>query len=439
MGKSATIIKSFISENFLSIVFSILFLFFLIFAANYSILSADDFYSVFSTKENSLASLLKLVHQSWSFRFVAIIVNYLFCLTVNESYSLITFHLTSFLIIFSCSFYIIKNLLKKENSFQLFIFAIISSSVFYFSSHSINETVFWMASATSYLYAIPIFLAGLLFVILNKFSVLKSLVIVLVFFIAGGFSEVYCASFIILLLFLLVYKITLKQNYGLLLIAIIACVTSFYINYSAPGNEARASFLPSPSILTSFVIGTKTIIKIFSINLKFHQLISLLISVVLFIKIRGLNPQVLQNKRTITLFLLGLATIPIYICAYILSDAPPARMLLISELSFILILAIYLSNFKLNNIYLLTLASVLLIVFIAVNYKNTINYHNSIKQQLITLKKLNNKKFSEIYVWKNQTNSGLIYPTIIDADSNYFTNQHVKQFLHLKFNIVSKN
>lgn len=438
MGKLTTIILNSIKNNVFVIIFAVFFIYFILFAASYSILSSDDFYSAYITNKNTLLQTLTEVYFNWSFRLNAIIVNYLFCNTINEKYHLFYFQITTFLVVFISFIFVLKNINSFQTKFKILLYAILSTSIIYFSSHNLKEAVFWMASVTSYLYAVPIFLVGISFVNNNEVSILKITSAFIVFFIASGFSEVYGATFLILIAVLLIRKILLKQNFILLIVALIACLTSFYINYSAPGNNARASLLPYPSIFSSLIIGTKTIVKIFTINLRFHQIIALLLCVIIIKKININNKLVFKSNKIIIFFTLCLAILPIYLCSYILSDAPPDRILILSQLSFIFLIAFYLSQFNFKSNYLIIVSSILLIVFIAINYKNTVNYYTCNTQQLIILEKLKLKNNFKIYLWNNNTNSGLIYPTIINSDSNYFTNQHIKKFMRLNFNIVSK-
>lgn len=388
MGKFTTITVKLIKENIFILFFSIVFICFICFAAQYSILSADDFFAVHLINSQSLTKALTEVYANWSFRLNVIIINYLFCSTLNNSLSLINFQLTSYIYVLLSSFYILKNILKSETNFKIISLSIALSAVFYFSSHDSKEAVFWMAGSTNYLYAIPFFFSGLLLAHNKSFSVLNALFVILLFFAAGGFSEVYSVTFIIILAYLLIKKIILKQQYVLLLIAIIACSTSFFINYSAPGNAVRAEFLPAPSLINAFIIGTKTMVKIVTIYTQLSQLIALLIAFVIIKQINKINIAFFKSESSIVFFLLGLGVIPIYICAYILSDAPPARMLLLSEFCFVLLLAFYLTkiNFNFNSNYLIIVATFLLAVYFMVEYPITVTYHNNIKQQLLILK-----------------------------------------------------
>lgn len=437
MGKFTTITTKLIKENIFILIFSIVFICFICFAAQYSILSADDFFAVHLINSQSLTKAITEVYTNWSFRLNAILINYLFCSTLNNSVSLFNFQLVSYFYIGLTSFFILKNILKTETNFKTLLLSIALTAVFYFSSHDSKEAVFWMAGSTSYLYAIPFFFSGLLLAHNKSISILNALFVILLFFGAGGFSEVYAITFIIMLVYLLIKKIILKQQYSLLLIAFFACSTPFLINYSAPGNAVRAAFLPAPSFINAFVIGTKTLIKIVTIYTQLYQLIALLIACIIIKQVKITNPIFLKNNSAVSLFLIGLGVIPIYICSYILSDAPPARMLLLSEFCFIFLIAFYLTKINFNTNYITIIATVLLVVYFIVEYPKTVNYHNNIKQQLLVLKKLNNKNFYGTYVWKNNPKSGLIYPTTIDKDSNYFVNQHVKKFMKLNFNIVS--
>lgn len=426
---------------------AILFVVFLCSCFYFNRFAVDDFYFIGEIKNSSFLETYKHLHFKWHGRWTSNFALLSFIQFYNAPYFLQLFNLLSFFMLFMVCFQLLKAIsscyeleLSKPN---LFVYSSIFLSIFFFSTQSPNETWFWYTGSVVYLWSIIAILGALkIFFISNpKFSSYFIYFIGLIYI--GGANEPLVLFSTIPLLWLIVKDIKRKVAFAGLLLLIL----SFLINYLSQGTINRDEITPSLGFIDLILYsGYGTVdFLFFEFNRTFKNGLILAIPIYILGKsFKGKFEWFKPIKHLImAVLLIGLVCfLNTMIVVFALGSLAPDRALISSSLFIAIIITAYLfllgSYSKSNKsiVYYSPILGVILMVVIIIDGFIIHSTYAKAQDERIEFLKKENKEVIKV---KPLPPSGYLYSTEITEDAYHFKNQHLKNGLGLKNEVVLDN
>jgi hypothetical protein len=458
------------SKVFFLSVFSMAFLILYFILSCNNRLAADDYYFLKNANDYGIWNGMLEAYHSWVTRWFAILFLNLAFKSYSLFHSLFPYHLFT-LVVFIIAVIGFMNILFKKfdvkfPSIILLLYSILFISAFFFFTFNIGETWFWVTSTTMYLWSLIFFLAGLTVIIQPGNQLWKKFFCFLCFLFIGGASESTAISILFLLLVWIIY-IFFKSGFALeifqkdariklLIIAIVAIVASLFISYMGEGRSLRQSALPHTGILTAKFISLKSFVKLllFYLPLKIHWF--LFFSIPWIYLGHQLNSEKKENIgkvfgkliRFFSAFLL-LSFISFIPVSYLLGETGPFRTWIL--ISFYLAICSSVSGFYLgtklklnkkvlNRMFAVSSITLIVLMMIHINeqYQITSAYALSVDKRISYLKQEKEMKVSNTIMLDPLPSPGMLYSSEISEDSSHFSNQHIKSFFNLGFDIRKK-
>ena len=451
--------------------FSIAFLILYLLLSHNNRLATDDYFYLKNADQLGIWNGMLASYHSWVTRWMSI----LFLNCVFRSYhffhSLLPFHLfTIIAFIFSCM-NCIRAITKRFPGIKItftsrLLYSVLFIASIFFFSFSNGESFFWIASATMYLWSIVFFIAGLSFIIQPATGWWTKIACGFCFLFIGGAGESVSINIFILLIAGLLFYFN-KGNYSfgnfrkndqtrMILIAIAALSCSLLISYFGEGRVLRQSALPETGLVNAFVITVKSFIKLilFYLPLKISWFLFFMVPWIYLgyqyssDKKEPLEKVFGQLFRFVLVFLLlsFLTFIPI---SFLLGETGPFRTWIL--ISFYLALCSIACGFYLgykaawnkkllNGVFTISMLSsiALMVIFIMSQGSITSTYASAVDQRMKILQAWKEKSGTNTLELDELPPSGMLYSSEISNDSSHFSNQHLKEYLNLKFDIRKK-
>ena len=328
--------------------------------------------------------------------------------------------------------------LKKTT---VLIYSIVFLSILFFCSISANDTWLWYTSSIVYLWSTIAFFFGIQLFFTQKKTLLGYLVFGISSIYIGGSNEALAILIVIALFYLLFKKTTpIISSTGIVLVC-----GAFLINYLSPGTVHRDEITPSMSLVNVLIYAGYGSVKFMFFTI-YKTFIPAIILGIPFFLLGKTTPITTTTKfNPIKQLLVSIALINLIVFAnqllvvYAIGGMAPDRSTMVSTIAITILLIRYL--FLLGNHlqdkysvikHIVWLNIVGLLIF-------NVYYFNIHKTYAIAVDKRN----SYIKTCKSQLiqvdplpNSGYIYSSEITGDPDNFKNQHLKNGLGIKKDIV---
>lgn len=449
----------------------LLFVFLFLILCFHSRLATDDYYTIWSVKDNGILNNVKVIYDNWLGRFTAVFFNSVIfgLLKTNQPYYYFL-PLFSYLLLLISVFLIFRELKQKMfyelKTQTLFIFSGLFTILFFFLTFDIGESWFWYCSLSSYLLSIIAFLFGLFFILKSNKYILTFIGTMICFLYVGGASEVYSSIFITLFLVAIFYRIKKRSEFRQffksrinqkLMIAFFTLILSFIITLSSPGNLMKEALNPDfdfPVFLYYFLRMTGKLLFWF-----FPQKILYIIAfavpfIVLgnYFKNRSFNFRIkfAVEFKFLTIVLLAAILIVFISIAGLIQQSGEYRVWTI--LSFLLTIYFcylffnigYKQVFKENKLlkikYISVVLSLIILSYHLINqYTLTKHYANAVDERINYLVSLNQRITKDTLVSLTPLpKSGMLYSAEISADTTHFTNMELRMGYNLKYHVISE-
>jgi hypothetical protein len=401
---------------------NIFFLTYVMAISYYNVPQADDYYFIHRFQSLGLVKSVYWWYLNWQGRFLPIFFTNLSLLSFKYFDTLILNSVFLFILYFISFFCLLKKLISNRdvlyNKWDYFLISSISILLFnlILLFHFDTSTFFWICASQNYFGGFGFFLLGTNFLFNPKSSRLSYVIIVFSFLFVGCSMELF-SLLISLILFMSIVLTLYFHNYPYfknLLFAFSSCFISFLIMYFAPGNGFRTNEVEFISITTrilnSQIYLNDLVFNIIPVNSK-YLVICFLSALYFGFYFKSRKFISYFNTRSlffIVVFVFFVLLFSVYIFVIGSSTKPPTRAYV--HLSGFFVLTIFLFGFLVGqkihttsfSLSLICISFAILFLFISTIYKfrfnlpPTINYANSIRNQINLVKNLNIKKNTNI-------------------------------------------
>lgn len=424
---------------------AVLFVLFLLITFFFNRFAVDDYHFIGELRTSTFSKIYSHLYYDWHGRWTS---NFLLVY-------LLKFHqLPLFLMLYNI-FSVgilgigIFRLLKSVNSYYhlnfskkiLLTYTIISISVFFFCTISANDTWLWYTSTVVYLWSTIAFFWGLNLFFKKKRNFFDYLIFGVSAIYIGGSNEP-LTFFIVLSLLFLLFK---KKELTISILGAVIISASFLINYLSPGTQHRDVITPNLSFVDLVLYTGYSIIKYLFFTIYKTFIPALFLGLPFYLLGKKINTALIENFKPIaTLFkslalIIAVVSFNQLIVVYALGGLSPDRSGITSSIVIAFILVRYL--FLLGNHhqekyhaikYLLVLNVVALIGFNGYYANIHYNYSKAVDERIKFIKTHDNG----IIKVNSLPNSGYIYSAEITNDADNFKNQHLKNGLGIKNDVV---
>jgi hypothetical protein len=462
----------------------ILFLNLILILCYYFRISTDDYFYIVEVERIGVVKVVTSSYLEWSGRFAAFaVLNSIFKILSAYPGYLFLVPLSTFILLIWGIFKTIGNILKYYhigfNFFEKWVLSLSFLASLFFLSFDIGETWFWCTGNAVYLFCIVAFIWGLCFILAPQNNAFTYLAIVTCFTYMGGSSEVYSAIFLLIFLFIILFYFKQFRS-GLksvskdqekrplfiwflkngiqrkLFIAFVSLSISSAIAIAAPGNYLRDQLLPTHQFFFSFFITAKSFVKFFILYIPLHlHFIIAFCAIFVFVGIEFRKRKSIQLKleflpfvKKITIYLVFILAVFFYLVAYIMSETGPARVWFLASFLFsiyccsISFYAGYCGLFYLKWLRILKILSLfamgIILSFSLISQTIVAkNYANAYDEREKLLLKCKNEMTKDAIVGVAPLPSpGMLYTSEITGDTNHYTNQHLRCFYKLAYQVV---
>lgn len=421
----------------------VLFALFLINTAWSNRYSADDFYFIGELKTKSFSELYNHLYFNWHGRWTSNFLQVFSFQLAQLPKSLFVFNLTGFLILFLSIQSFLKTVLmqfKTEliQSKQL-IFSSVFMMVFFFCCVEPSSSWFWHTSTVVYLWSVAAFLLMFSIVLKNKISSFNYLLLLICSIYLGGSNEP-LAIISILILGYLFYKNRNKN----LVISLLFLLSAFLIDYFSSGTNFRDKITPSLSFIDLILYTGYGSIKFLFFDFYKTFLPAILLSIPFYwlgkqanySKPFQLKKELLASVSVIVLVII----INQFLVIYPLGGLAPNRSTTTSSIIIAMVFIRFFflwgtSNQQVNLKPILYINALGMIALLLISSYVHFNYAKAYDERMEHIAKA---KKAMIKV-EPLPYSGLIYSAEITTDEDHFLNQHLKNGLGLKQDIVLEN
>ncbi len=460
MSKRYTLLLSFVLTLFVALYFMLCY---------YSRLATDDYYFIWDVRHHGIITGVTSQYMEWCGRFAAtFLMDVIYkMLDVNQS-AYFLFPLISFLLliagIYKLMLVIAVRLDLRISRLHCIFLSLSFTALLYFLSIDIAETWFWYCSLTSYLWSVIAFVWALAFLFSNGNNAVAILCSSFCFIYVGGSSEVYSMLYGILFMLFILHrykqknnlKIFLSNNFNIRLIIVYSVLgISFVVFLIAPGNYLRDELFPKHQFVYSFFITAKSIVKFTALYLPFRLVYIAAFAIPFIVAGQSSSKTTMPDVslkvfvKKATLLLISLLIIFFYTVAYVMVETGPPRIWFI--VSFLLAVysgcicfySGYTGFFKDGKIVILKYGGLFLgcgiMIFHIVNqYPVASAYTKAHDERIAGLINLNKEiKHDTTIVLQPLPQSGMLYSSEIQPDTNHFTNKELRLGYELKFHVIT--
>jgi hypothetical protein len=325
------------------------------------------------------------------------------------------------------------------------IYPIIFISILFFCTISPNDTWLWYTSSIIYFWSTIAFFFGINIFFSNKKSFFDFVILGVSAIYIGGSNEPLTFFIILSLLFL----ISKKKELAVSSIGIILICSSFLINYLSSGTEHRDEITPNLAIIDLVLYTGYSSVKFLFFTIYKTFIPALLLSVPFYLLGKKTTQiHLIKNFNAVKeLYLSAIAILLTVVTnqllvVYVLGGLSPDRAGIASSIVIAIILVRYV--FLLGNSHqekysvlknLIVVNIISLVVFNIYYFKVHLLYAKKVDERVEFIKEVDSKT---IFV-KPLPNSGYIYSAEITTDADNFKNQHLRNGLGIKNDIVLTN
>lgn len=434
-----------LNSSYLSALQAVLFVVFLVITAWFNRFAADDFYFIGELSYKSFSEVYKHLYFNWHGRWTSNLSQLLSFKFSHFPGLLFILNIFTFGILINSIYQLVKTI-SMRYSFaltrqQLYVYAILFLSVFFFCSVSPSSTWFWHTSTVVYLWSVVAFLYLINIIIKQATTPYDYLTLILASIYLGGTNEP-----LVILSFIICAYSFYHAKHQKTVVSFVLILGAFLINYFSSGTAFRDNITPSLGIIDLILyVGYGTVkFLLFTSYKTFLAAITLAIPFYLLgKKIKSINYS-FKVKKEVLLSVLAMLTIVIlnqFIVIYALGGLAPDRattassiVIAVTIVRFMFLLGQHHKNKDSDFKPILLIINIGLIVFIGATSVIHYRYANAYDERLSFIE---NTKESPVIV-KPLPFSGYIYSAEITNDSQHYSNQHLKSGLGLKQEIVLK-
>lgn len=424
----------------------------------YNRLSHDDLAYLQGVNTDGIINATIKNYNSWNTRWAGVLMANTVFSFLGIGSNLLWFHILSLVFLFLCVSFFLQQVLIKfsigATALKIHLLAIYFCMVFFAVTFSIGDVWFWINASCMYLWNVSFLLLGVSLALRPKLNLLTRLILLICGLYVGGSSEPFALISLLLLAMVSGIFFSFKNEKGeavgfALLTASI--LTGFLISCMGDGMHLRSSALPDPGFLKKQVIFFKSMIKFFVFYFPYRFAIGFVISTPFYLFGRAVADS-LRTTLSFKTFAIRLALVFVvitsgsfYIIVIKMAEAGPERAWTV--ISFYMTIAIVMLAFFagvkkqfewLNNTAhsLQIITASFLVLFTMWQVKLLSAYANAYDYRLANLNQLAQKNYRGCVYVKPLPASGILHSSEITADSNRFTNYHLKKFLDLPFSVV---
>ncbi len=430
-------------------------------------LAADDFHFLSNIKQFGLLNGTFIEYNSWSTRYASVFLNHLVLTLIQfNKHTLFFFGLFNLIIFTLAIKLLIKNTIKyldKNHHFNQWFqinISIYIVSIIFISTFKINETWFWLCASCTYLWSVIMLVFGSAWIINRESKIWLKFLGCFAFAYIGGSCEP-LALMVLLLLMLIIFltrfdilPINIPKQYIITrcVLAALFCLTAFIILYMGQGNRNRETFFHETNVWIALLSNIKMtgiiVLKKLPSIIPFTIILSLP-SVYLGSVFKKIAIDMNWKRKMVWLTIFYLSAIYLYQLpiTYKTQDIGAYRALfpisIFTILYFSILFFIIGQNIRIGN---KLLKGILFFSTISLCFINAYNLANQTKivfaysktyDERIAILKQPNNNHSTIEL-NPLPASGMIYSAEISKDTSYFSNQHLKNGLELKFQVRLK-
>ena len=423
---------------------AILFVIFLCSCFYFNRFAVDDYYFIGEIKNNSFLETYKHLHFKWHGRWTSNFALLSFIQLYDVSYFLQLFNLLTATLLFLVIYQLLKAIntcyllgLTKTN---LSVYALIFESILFFSTQTPNETWFWYTGSVVYLWSIIAILSALkIFFISNpKFSSYFIYLIGLIYI--GGANEPLVLFFAMLLFYLALKKI--KQKIAIA--SLVFMLISFFINYFSKGTINRDSITPSLGFIDTILYSGYGALDFLFFEFKNTFKRALILAIPFYILGKSFKSKFEWFKPikhlVIAVVLIGLfCFLNNLFVVFALGGLAPDRALISSSLFIALAISCYfflLGSYSRSTktlVYYAPIIGIILMVIILIDGLMIHSKYAKAQDDRIEYVKKENKSIITV---KPLPSSGYLHSTEITTDSKHYKNQHFKNGLGIKNDVL---
>jgi hypothetical protein len=423
---------------------AILFFVFLLITFFFNRFAADDYYFIGELRTMSFKEIYKDLYFNWHGRWTSNFLLVLFLKFNQVPLFLMLYNTLSLGLLYIG----VVRLLKAVNIFYtinierktILTFGLVFISVLFFCTISANDSWLWYTSSIVYLWSTIAFFFGFSTFFKEKKKFLDCLILILSTVYIGGSNEP--LTFIILLL--LLFLVLKKHETIISSLTILILISAFLINYLSPGTLHRDQMTPDLSFVNLIFYTGYSSIKflLFSIHTTLIPALFLSIPFYLLGKKSSFSIAVFHPINELIksiVIVISIVIINQFIVVYALGSLSPDRSGVTSTIAIAIIMIRYLFLLgthhqnkynQLKKILFLNVIALIIFNFYFANIHS--NYATAVDNriQYISISK------SELIKVDPLPSSGYIYSTEITTDATNFKNQHLKNGLGIKNDIV---
>ncbi len=410
--------------------------------------ASDDFEFMFRFREVGFMESIKFYYETWNTRWMAMGLMNLVWLMKHSVDSLLPYHLISLLLLWLAFMRLTFNFIAEIKTAAI-LSGYLTVSLFY-SCFSIADVFFWINTSTMYLYGCIAAIFGVAEVTGKRKGILPYFILVCSGIYAGASYEP--LAFVLLLagvayaIYTYSKRTATRPEFLKLLVFLTAILMAFAISYAGEGHHIRAGFLPQTTIAAKAFILAKALFKMYFIKLPAIALATLLFSMPWMLigqmkKYEWMTTRLLKHVSGIFLILVFLSLGPV---VWVMSEMGPERAWTQISLYFTIYAAFLSCYAGVHSTLKISLAgitkfyAVIGVLYIAATFLPQIikasAYANAYDARMELI--MQQPDHTTLVTLKPLPDSGWLHSAEISEDSTHFSNQHLKNYLQLPFDIA---
>ncbi len=418
---------------------------FLVLTAWFNRFSADDYFCIGELRNFSFFEIYKKLYLTWTGRWTLYFVILLIMKFSQFSYFLFLIGVTNIFMLFYSVYCLFRqlnlNFMTNFSKITLWTYAIIFSGVFFFFTHSVGQSWFWISASLAYLWSCIFFIYGLSRWLKPTHHFIDYLIIVLCGLYIGGSNEVLALATILVLIIGFYAKI--KRL--LILVPLVAVVSSFSIYYFSPGTAYRDEITSNLSVVNLILYVGYGTMKYLIIDGYKTILPAVVFGIPFIVLGKNYSMQYVQKVSLKNEFIKTIGFVVIFtifnqfVVIYALGGLAPDRATITTSLLSSLVLVrylflygIYLKQQKINFKPLLLILMFLMVGFNLIFFQIHREYSQSVDRRMVSILK-NANKVIEV---EKLPDAGYLNSAEITTDSTHFLNRHLKYGLGIDRAIV---
>ncbi len=423
--------------------------------AFYNRFASDDFEFLYQFSELGFSGSVRYFYDNWNTRWLAIGWMNIVFFTEQRFGNLIFYHAFSLILLWVSFCRLISQFLDTSILVKMVTSFFMLMSFFY-CCFNISEVFFLINASTMYLYGTIAFIFVLGSVISNRFSFID--VIVLIFsglYVGASYEPLVFTSMLAGVIYLWIQfrkhgpQVAAKATVIKVILVLSVLMIAFAISYAGEGHTIRSTFLPQTTFTFKLWVWIKAMIKMVVLELPSKLLIAFLFSFPFFLAgmIAPFKNLTFMMFKQITILFFVLIAISLFPISFIMSEMGPPRAWTQISLYLVLyscFLAAYAGTIlktkydyeKSTKLY--ALISLLYVLSTGIpemikSYYYSIAFEKRM-DELVNHDTTKNEKI----VLKPLPETGWIHSAEISRDPSHFSNQHLKKYLGLDFEICTE-